>query len=127
MLIIRGEQFEALSAGRWRQFKARVAAHVTEVLPARAAALGTNGLTAAIDRHVAAGQGWGLASERDLARYVDLLLGLGPEIGADVPGSWIGPMMADQSLPPGERLAIIYAMLPERAPECAKLAAWWVS
>ena len=36
-------------------------------------------------------------------------------------------MMADQSLPPGERLAIIYAMLPERAPECAKLAAWWVS
>ena len=125
MLIIRREQLEGLGTAQWRSFNARLAVHLRDVVPAQAAALG-EGLEPAIEHHLAAARESGFTTERDLARYVDLVVALGPGFG-DLRASWIGRIVADPGLDQRDRISVVYLLLPQKAPECADLAAWWAA
>lgn len=127
MLIIRHEQLDAMAEARWSSFKGRVARHLVEVLPAETAELGDSGLAPAIDRYVQAARELGLTTERDVSRYVDLFVALGPSIGDNPLNNWLGPILGDQDETPSDRLSRAYGQLPARSPAHEHLAAWWVA
>jgi hypothetical protein len=116
-----------MAEARWMGLQVKMARHVTDVLPVQAAALGAAGLRETIDRHLRAARDLGLATERDVARYIDLFVALGPATEADLQASWLGPILADDQDPPSDRVSRAYARLTAHAPEHASLAAWWVA
>lgn len=116
MLIIRNAQLEALSDRRGAEFRQRLAKHLRKVFPARAAALGPEGLAGLIDKGREKAARFGMGSERETALVLDLMLGLDPDFEAKPPYRWIAETFARPDLDGFEKLERVFSELPKRHP-----------
>ena len=82
MLIIRKEQMEALDAEMLESFFRRMVAHLRQLFPAETTDWDDARAREFAKAGVAKAKGFGFVAERDAARFVDLLLALGPDFPA---------------------------------------------
>ena len=78
MLTIRAEQMKTMSEPVDARFRERLVEHVARVFPQSAKGLGPNGLTTFVDDGVARARKVGFRSERQISRFLDLCMPLGP-------------------------------------------------
>ncbi len=79
MFRIRGEQKRAFREDALRDFEARVLAHVERCFPERHAELGTEEVRAMIRLGIEQAAAFGVVAERDVCKFVDLMLVFGAE------------------------------------------------
>lgn len=100
----RGRRKTELGAGS--DFEARLLAYVRTHHGDRTAALGEAGLRALIRDGAARAQGFRLESEREICRYLELLLTFGQSF--DAPGGRVAAALADPSKPDSKRLDLAF-------------------
>jgi hypothetical protein len=105
--VIRSSQIEQLDRVQEERFEARLAAHLTEHFPEPAGELGPDGVLAAIRHGVRKARGYGIETERDLCKYLDLMFVFGRDFDDDPSLPWASRVLRAPSppdVPRGERL-----------------------
>lgn len=100
MLRIRPEQLRALSGVAEESFLDRLESDARRHFPPRADELGPDGLRPFLRETLAAGRGFGLVAERELARYVNLRLFWGPAFPDDPRTPWAREILERETLEP---------------------------
>jgi hypothetical protein len=85
---IRQEQIEALKTVALRSFEQRLMSHLREFFPDESRRIGEQRLLATIRRGMARAGKYGLVSEYDVARYIDLSVVLGPDFDSGERYPW---------------------------------------
>ena len=101
MLTIRSEQMVALAEQQRHQFDDRMVAHVRKHFRDECAALGDEAVRAQVRDGIARARNHGLASELDVARFVDVMFGLRPEFDSE---PWAAAILGDKGRLPTERM-----------------------
>lgn len=111
MLVLRNAQLAALGASAQRRFEERLLAHLERFFPHLCAQLGEAGLRQLCQDGIARARTYGLRSERDLCKYINLILVFGPGFDREQP--WAAEILELNSAP-GQRMEKIYAAALER-------------
>jgi hypothetical protein len=104
MLVIREEQVQVLSEYMRKSFEDRTLVHLKRFWPERCEAAGDDAVRQSIRDGIRRARGHGMSSEYDLARFIDLMYGLGMDFDA----SWAGKYLANEELSPRARLDALY-------------------
>jgi len=114
MLVMRTAQLEALRASAQQRFEERLMAHLGRIFPRPCAVLGEAGLRHLCRDGIARARTYGLRSERDLCKYLSLMLVFGHNFDREQP--WAAEILQLGSAP-GRRMERLYATAQERAGE----------
>ena len=87
-MIIRREQLAVFSDAASTSFEDRVFAHVTKCFPGESAALGDSGVRETIRYGRERASNHGAEGEREVVKYVDLMLAFGRDFDRDPGLSW---------------------------------------
>jgi len=108
VLRIRPEQIRALRRDADEDLEPRLLDHLRRRHPEATALRGPEPLAAFVHHQLERAAGYGLASERDRARFVELALVFGDAFDADEALAWAGPTLRDSSLAPDDRMALVW-------------------
>ncbi len=109
MLVIRKEQMEVFRAHFFEQFVGRVSAHLREAFSTQCGKMDENGLRQIIREGIARAGQYGVTSEFDVWRYVDLMFFYGRNFDAAFPVAI--SILEDQDLNGNEKVNRLYAEL----------------
>jgi hypothetical protein len=113
MLVIRNVQMEALAVASRELFCERLARWLPTIAPDRCRALGEAGVQSYVTDGVARAAGYGITSERDVAAYFELVMGLAPEFETRPELAWLVAVLRRTRVPAPLRLERIRARLAE--------------
>ncbi len=122
MLIIRQAQLVALRPALEQAFDAALADWVQDRYPEVALGLPPGALAQRVSACTARARRLGFTLKRDLARFVDMDLRLGPDFEAAPRQAWMAALLANTGLSPASRLFRIESRL-ERLAAVARDAA----
>jgi hypothetical protein len=94
MLIIRKPQLEALGARHRSAFAARMGEHLQRFFPERCRALGAEGVAEAIEHGITRSALYGITSERDVCKYIDLMFVFGRDLDRAESHPWAARILA---------------------------------
>ena len=97
-LVIRREQVDEIMAVGLDEFYNNVVGHLRRVWPSETARMTPQEVGAWVRHGVDVGRGFGVTSEYDVARLVDLMLLLGPGLHADVKLPWCAEVLGNHQL-----------------------------
>lgn len=97
MLIIRDDQMDPLRAIASSAYRHRLANHLKQVFPERCAALGQRELYSAIDHGIATAARYGLKSEREVCKFIDLMFVFGRYFDLPSEQPWAARVLQDRS------------------------------
>lgn len=83
MLIIRRAQMHVLARHTADRFEGRAMIHVRQCFPERSNALGEDGLLSLIREGIGRAQSYGIEIERDVVKYIDLMVVFGEKFDTD--------------------------------------------
>jgi hypothetical protein len=110
MLVIRKDQLQALAASRRKDFERRLLSHLRKWFPGETAELGETGLLAWISHGQQCAAAYGFVSERDICKYLDLMLVFGQDFDTDPKHAWASAFLRGKSLhSPGVRMSRLIA------------------
>ena len=110
MLTIRKEQVQALSRVTIQEFEKDMLQHLMQFFPDESAAMGNKELRAHIRHAIARAKGYGVSSERDLCKYLNLTMVYGRDFDTDPEVEWMRDFLTDPDVSdPGERMSRLYA------------------
>lgn len=119
LFLIRREQVESLAAASVEQFEDNVAAHLREVWPDETGPMDDDEVLAWVRYGVARGAPYGIETEYDVARFIDLMFVFDAEFDANETLPWAAEILRDDSLDGRRRVDA----LMRRADEfCATMA-----
>jgi len=98
MLLIRKEQLQVLAASRRKDFESRLISHLRKWFPDQTAQLGETGLRTWISHGHQRAAEYGFASERDICKYLDLMLVFGRDFDTDPKYAWASLFLSGKSL-----------------------------
>lgn len=125
MLIIRKEQMDALGAEMLKGFHRRMVAHLRTLFPTKTPEWDeTTGNEFVVAGTAKAGVHQ-VKAERDVARFVDLMLELGNDFESRPDMAWVKPLLADREMGGTGKMNAIYRELATRVPSAAWLCAAW--
>ena len=113
MFKLRKEHLAAFEAQVVTLFTARVIAHVKAVWPAECGELGDPAVAEIVRGAIQRGAAFGLTTELDIARFVDLAFILAKDFDTNPLASWTRPILADKSAQPSARLDKLYQRMEE--------------
>jgi hypothetical protein len=123
MLVIRKSQLDALSIAHRTSFDNRMLAHLKKFFPAQYDGLGEERAIEAVHYGIARAATYGITSERDVCKYVDLMFALGRDFDTDPRFDWAQPILTDPNLPdPSARIELLYDAALTRIREAALAA-----
>ena len=93
MFKVRREQMVAYREAALRDFEDQVVAHVGRCFPEELAALGEDGTRLVIRSGIERAGGYGIVAERDVCKFIDLMLVLGTTF--DREHAWAGEILAN--------------------------------
>jgi len=125
LLIIRAKQIAVLDAAMLASFRRRMLAHLQSVFPEHTATWGEHRTVAVIDASVSHAGRFGIVAERDVARFVGLVVGLGPEFPDRPETAWTHELLQAPHLAPDARVDRLYAGLEPQFPTLAPLWQAW--
>jgi hypothetical protein len=115
MFRMRSEQKQAFRADALHDFEERVVLHVGRCFAERRAALGDDGLRALIRLGIERAGGHGIVAERDVCKFVDLMLVFGADFDRRCPWARESLDGGTSPEPPSARLRRLYRRAMEEA------------
>jgi hypothetical protein len=97
-MIIRKEQDEALREEARHSYECRVFAHLQRVWPRKVEEVGEPASREWIRSGMAKAETYGVETEYDVCRYVDLMFALGPAFDTDPAYPWAARILRDEDL-----------------------------
>jgi len=125
MLTIRPEQLKAFSAAKRQGFEEQLNTYLVSAFPREIQALNLTlpGIKSVADliRHgIARANAYGLEAERDVGRFVELMVRLDPLFESRRDMAWATSILKNASLTPHARIELVHEMMPRKMP----LAGW---
>ena len=111
MLKIRGEQMDVMAQAAMRGFEQRVAQHLNEHFPEECRRAGPERIAAAIRQGVARAARYGITSELDVVRYLDLSVVLGLDFDSGKRYPWAQQILEDRELDADEKIDALFDRL----------------
>jgi hypothetical protein len=102
MLTIRPEQVKLFSQEEERKFVERVAIHLKKYFPKRCAAQGEARLHDTIRRGIGRAASYGVTAEREVCKFIHLMIVFGPDFDTDQRYSWAGDILRAPHSPNGK-------------------------
>jgi hypothetical protein len=120
MLTIRREQMEALSAYMRQSFEDRMVRHIAQSFPAEfkrmaSPSAGDQPIRVLIRQGIERAGSNEITSERDVGRFIDLMIVMGPDFETNTEAAWARSVLRDKTLPARVRMELIHQQLPVRA------------
>ena len=110
MLTVRKEQVRALGRAMMQEFEKDMLRHLQQFFPDESSAMGNRALRELIRHAIARAKDYGLTSERDLCKYLNLAMVYGGDFDTDPELEWMRGFLADPDVPdPSERMSRLYA------------------
>jgi hypothetical protein len=106
---IRDEQVHALAQAQLSRFGARMLVHIKEFFPSVFASLGEERLLLLVRHGVERGKHYGITSERDVCKLIDLMLVLGQDMERKFPR--IAATLSDTATPADKRVDAVFDAL----------------
>jgi hypothetical protein len=125
LLIVRREQMEALNAQALESFHRRMRQHLAALFPERVAAWGEEGARGAADAGIRQAAGFGITAERDVARFIDLTVELGPDFPDREATAWTRSVLEDRHASAATRMSRLYQRLERQLPGATHLWQAW--
>jgi hypothetical protein len=123
MLAIRKKQLDALSTVQRISFDNRMLTHLKKFFPAQYDGLGDERALDAVHYGIARAATYGMTSERDVCKYIDLMFALGRDFDTDPRFDWAQPILTNPGLPdPSARIELLYDAALTRIREAALAA-----
>lgn len=113
MLKLRQEHLKAFDAQAVSLFSSRAMAHVKAVWPAECAELGERAVAEMVRNSIQRAAAFGLSSEHDVVRYVDLSFILAGDFDTHPLATWTKPILADRKVASGARMDRLYQRMEE--------------
>src|ERR1700722_16378641 len=114
-MVIRKQQIETFSNVLLASFKQRMEAHLDRCFPNECRELGVDGVRRMIRYGIERAGKYGIALERDVCKYIDLMFAFGPNFDSELP--WPSAILNDGAITdPTTRT--------ERLFEAARLHSW---
>jgi hypothetical protein len=112
MLTIRKDQMRALNSYMRQGFEDRMVSHLGARFPQQIKAMttpetGDQNLRALIRRGVEGAAGYKIDAESDVARFIGLMVTLGPRFDSQKEMQWATAILKDQSIPPSGRIELV--------------------
>lgn len=105
MLIIRQEQMDEFIRKAAKNFEDWMVAHLMKFFPAECQILGDPGVRATIRYGIEKAERYGIATERGVCKYIDLMYALGQDFDTNPDLPWVQEILQDETLPdPEERM-----------------------
>lgn len=98
MLKIRKEQLAVFGPLGKRAFEDRMLAHLKRVLPAQCGAMGASNLRELIQYGTHRAAAYRITSERDVCKYIDLMILYGRDFDKDPALPWASSMLQNQAI-----------------------------
>lgn len=90
--------------------------HVRGHFPDEFSSLGENGVRDLVRKGISAAAGYGFESQRDVCKYVDLMVCFGPDFDTSGACPWATRILGDETLPsPGTKMDALFAAAAEQA------------
>jgi hypothetical protein len=115
MLILRKEQIEALDRNSERLFLDRMVDHVSEIFPEKCRELGSRGeIRKLIRQGLEGARRYGINTEEDVALYVDIMFGIGPDFPEGEDMAWARSILEKDGLSGPAKMEFILQRLEKR-------------
>lgn len=98
MLVIRQEQIDQLKVAVNKNFENRMLVHLQKFFPQHITALGEEKTRFLVQFGVERAETYGIVSERDVCKYIDLMVSLGIEFDRDPKLPWASEILNDSSM-----------------------------
>jgi hypothetical protein len=120
MLTIRREQMEVLGAYMRQSFEDRLVQHIAQSFPAQFRKLAPppgndEPVRTLIKQGIERAGDHGITSERDVRRFIDLMVTLGPDFETKADTAWAQSILRDKTLPARVRMELIHQQLAARS------------
>jgi hypothetical protein len=106
MLTIRPEQISVLSQAQAKSFENRMLAHLRQFFPKQCEAIDEAKLRETIQYGIRSAAVYGIAAERDVCKYVDLIMVLGRDFDKDEKRPWASRILVGPD-GPGTRISVL--------------------
>lgn len=111
MLTIRAEQMDALNAVMLERFTEKMMEHLLDVFPDETAAMSEEELRKFVDSGTTTASGYKITAEREVALFLDLILGLGHEFEKQPDNEWMLSILENEEVGQREKMDLIYLRL----------------
>jgi hypothetical protein len=106
MLTLRPEQMRVFADAGYKRFEDTMVAHLKKFFPDRCAAAGETNVRKLIRRGVERAASYNITAQRDVSRYIDLMMALGLNFDKDPQLPWAGEILRTRNQPE-VRIAIL--------------------
>jgi hypothetical protein len=108
VLTIRDAQMAVFDETMRRSFEDRAVAYLSRIRPS---AVPPEGVRPLVWAGIARADGYGMRVERDLIRYLELMVRLGPDFDLREENAWVRGLLGSRALRPEARLRMVYGRL----------------
>ena len=114
MLTIRKEQMAVFAALEMKKFEDRVFAHLNKCFSKRCKVLGEPKVRETIQHGIKRAAAYRISAERDVCKYVDLMMVFGPDFEQSSEHSWASAILDDTTVKsPRRRMKRLFAAAKE--------------
>ena len=115
MLVIRKKQIEALDRNSEKLFLDRMVDHVSEIFPEKCEELGSKGkIRERIRQGLIQARRYGINTEQDVALYVDIMFGIGPDFPEGEDMAWARSILEKDGLSGPAKMEFILQRLERK-------------
>jgi hypothetical protein len=104
MLVIRKEQMDTLGEQMRQRYEDRLVVYLNQVFPDRCAQMGEPALRKEIRYGMASAAKYNITTERDVAKYIELMFRHGRDFDTSPDTPWAQPILTDPSSTADNRL-----------------------
>src|SRR5579871_4593397 len=113
-MLVRTQQMETLSGASVDTFESRMTAHLRRCFPAKCEEMKEDGVHAVIQYGIERARGYGITAERDVCRYIDVMMVYGRDFDRDPALPWAGAILSGKRWPePTARVDQLYQAAKE--------------
>lgn len=117
LMTISYEQMRILDMNSARYFEDRMVKHIARVFPDQYQKMGETGARKAIRDGIVKAGFYKIKSERDIALFIDLMVGVDPEFDTLEKMQWAREILLNEKYSAKSRMDILYYQLPYKEAE----------
>lgn len=106
MFTISKETMAVFSAAKTETFVEKMLVHIRKCFPAEYQSLGDPAIQQTIRYGIAGASRYGIQGERDVCKYIDLMLVFGQDFDRDIP--WASRILTERTLAPDYKVFFLY-------------------
>ena len=115
MFTLRNDQLEALNASIAKDFERRMVKHLAHVFPEHSESLSEDAALRLIRVGIRKASTYHITSERDVALFIDLMVGIAPDFDQQPDMIWGRKILEEKALTPGDKMDLIFSRLKNRS------------